>query len=145
MGVASQGGETAGAKGVVSASKGVASAASVGVTTSAKAEAKAKGVASARFEVEHELAVAEWPETEIRPETETTSCSWKLVGRREVVGVFWADLLVCRLRLPLEAAAEAGGQHFEASQASAGTKPGPFGQFSTQSSSIVPALSEAGW
>ena len=56
---ASQGVETAGAKGVVSASKGVASAASVGVTTSAKAEAKAKGVASARFEVEHELAVAE--------------------------------------------------------------------------------------
>ena len=56
---ASQGVETAGAKGVVSASKGVASAASVGMTTSAKAEAKAKGVASARFEVEHELAVAE--------------------------------------------------------------------------------------
>ena len=56
----SQGGETAGAKGVVSAAtKDVVSAASVGVTTSAKAEAKAKGVASARFEVEHELAVAE--------------------------------------------------------------------------------------
>jgi len=53
---ASQGGETAGAKGVVSAAKDVVSAASVGVTTSAKAEAKAKGVASARFEVEHELA-----------------------------------------------------------------------------------------
>ena len=55
----SQGVETAGAKGVVSAAKEVASAASVGVTTSAKAEAKAKGVASARFEVEQELAVAE--------------------------------------------------------------------------------------
>ena len=53
---ASQGGETAGAKGVVSAAKDVVSAASVGVTTSAKAEAKAKGVASATFEVEHELA-----------------------------------------------------------------------------------------
>jgi len=53
---ASQGGETAGARGVVSAAKDVVSAASVGVTTSAKAEAKAKGVASARFEVEHELA-----------------------------------------------------------------------------------------
>ena len=52
----SQGGETAGARGVVSASKDVVSAASVGVTTSAKAEAKAKGVASATFEVEHELA-----------------------------------------------------------------------------------------
>ena len=135
MGVS--GGVTAAAKGVVSAAKDVFSAASVGVTTSAKAEAKVKGVASARFEVEHELA--EWPETE------TTSCSWKLVGRREVVGVFWADLLVCRLRLPLEAAAEAGWQHFEASQTGAGIEPGPFGQFSTQSSSIVPALSEAGW
>ena len=123
---------------MVSAAKDVVSAASVGVTTSAKAASKAKGVASAKFEVEHELA-AEWPETE------TTSCSWKLVGRREVVGVFWADLLVCRLRLPLEAAAEAGWQHFEASQAGAGIEPGPFGQFSTQSSSIVPALSEAGW
>ena len=59
---ASQGIETAGAKGSVSASKDVVSAASagvtasVGVTTSAKAEAKAKGVASATFEVEHELA-----------------------------------------------------------------------------------------
>jgi len=56
---ASQGGETAGAKGSVSADKDVVSAtsaASVGVTTSAKAEAKAKGVASATFEVEHELA-----------------------------------------------------------------------------------------
>ena len=55
----SQGVETAGAKGSVSAAKDVVSAtsaASVGVTTSAKAEAKAKGVASARFEVEHELA-----------------------------------------------------------------------------------------
>lgn len=51
-----RGGETAGAKGVVSAAKDVVSADSVGVTTSAKAEAKAKGVASARFEVEHELA-----------------------------------------------------------------------------------------
>ena len=50
---------TAAAKGVVSAAKDVFSAASVGVTTSAKAEAKVKGVASARFEVEHELAVAE--------------------------------------------------------------------------------------
>ena len=53
---ASQGVETAGAKGSVSAAKDVVSAASVGVTTSAKAEAKAKGVASATFEVEHELA-----------------------------------------------------------------------------------------
>ena len=55
----SQGVETAGAKGSVSAAKDVVSAtsaASVGVTTSAKAEAKAKGVASATFEVEHELA-----------------------------------------------------------------------------------------
>ena len=53
---ASQGVETAGARGSVSAAKDVVSAASVGVTTSAKAEAKAKGVASATFEVEHELA-----------------------------------------------------------------------------------------
>jgi hypothetical protein len=54
MGVS--GGVTAAAKGVVSAAKDVFSAASVGVTTSVKAEAKVKGVASARFEVEHELA-----------------------------------------------------------------------------------------
>ena len=71
-------------------------------------------------------------------EMEATSCSVKLVGRRPVVGVFWADRLDL-LRLPLEVVG--GLQHFEASQLGAGKAPGPLGQISTQSS----PLPSVGW